>query len=159
MVTGAGSFIERKSLNRFSEEFTNFVTARTMHIIAEEAARVGAISKDSIWTYVNTFTNRVRGTYIAAQRPALFQGAIGMSMSLFQTYQLNLIQQLFRYTAEGRLKASTALLGLQTSIYGAQGLPGYRAVNSYVANVEGNTDKSDITGSRIGYLELRARIG
>ena len=147
MVTGAGSFIERKSLNRFSEEFTNFVTARTMHIIAEEAARVGAISKDSIWTYVNTFTNRVRGTYIAAQRPALFQGAIGMSMSLFQTYQLNLIQQLFRYTAEGRLKASTALLGLQTSIYGAQGLPGYRAVNSYVANVEGNTDKSDITGS------------
>lgn len=138
--------IEKYSLNKFSEEMTNFVSARTMHIIAEEAARVGAISSDAIWTYVNTFTNRVRGTYIAAQRPALFQGPVGMSMALFQTYQLNLMQQLFRYSSEGRMNTSAVMMGLQASLYGAHGVPGYHAVNSYVANAEGNNSKSDITG-------------
>ena len=54
--------------------------------------------------YINTFVNRVEGNYIAAQRPGIFQGPVGQAIGLFQTYQFNLMQQLFRHIGEGTVK-------------------------------------------------------
>ena len=140
--------LEKATLNQFSEEMVNFVSARTAHIITDYAVEAGVMSKKSQHSYINTFVNRVRGTYTASQRPALFQGPLGMSMALFQTYQLNLMQQLFRYASSGRGNSALYMMGLQASIYGANGIPGYSAINTHViGELEGNPTNQDITGA------------
>lgn len=148
--------LEKATLNRFSEEMTNFVSARTAHIIVDAAVEAGVMSEKSKYAYINTFVNRVRGTYIASQRPAMFQGPIGMSMGLFQTYQLNLMQQLFRYASSGRGNSSLYMMGLQGSIYGLNGLPLYSAINTkVVGDLEGNPEHRDITGSAYSALGVK----
>ena len=66
---------------------------------------------------IGTFVNRVHGNYIASQRPIAFQGPVGQAMSLFQTYQFNMLQQLFRYVENGEAKTLAILAGLQTTIF------------------------------------------
>ena len=145
-------FLEKKTLNKFSEEMTNFVSARVMHKIVDEAVTQGVMSERSKWAYINTFVNRVRGTYIASQRPIMFQGPIGMSMGLFQTYQMNLMQQLFRFaSAQGQGASALYMMGLQGSLYGANGLPGFNALNAHViGTMAGNEENRDITSAAYG---------
>jgi hypothetical protein len=75
----------------------------------------------------------------------LFQGPIGQAVGLFQTYQFNLMQQLFRYVGEGGNKSAAMLLGLQGTVYGMNGLPGFNAINTHiVGNASGNITHADI---------------
>jgi hypothetical protein len=88
--------------------------------------------------------NRVEGNILASQRPLIFQGPIGQAVSLFQSYQFNLIQQLFRYVAEGSKKDLAMLAGLQSTLYGIQSLPAFQAINTHViGQLSGNKEHRD----------------
>lgn len=126
--------------SEFSEEFVRFTAADVARQIFETAGKTGIELQDNIMTFVN----RVHGNYVASQRPIAFQGPIGQAIGLFQTYQFNLMQQVFRYIGNGEGKSLAILAGMQTTLFGMQGLPGFQAINNHiVANSANNPAHKD----------------
>ena len=136
---------EKFSANTLAEEFNRFVSADVMRQITDLAVKHGVMDSRTALSYINTFVNRTQGNFMAAQRPMMFQGPVGQAIGLFQTYQFNLLQNLFRHVAESKSKDAAMLLGLQGSIYGMNGLPAFNAINTHiVGNASGNTEHKDL---------------
>lgn len=142
---------EKLTGNLLAEEFNRFVSGHVVKQITDKAVAAGILGEKEAWAYINTFVNRVEGNYIAAQRPGIFQGPIGQAIGLFQTYQFNLMQQLFRHIGEGTGKDVAMMMGLQSSIYGLKGLPAFDAINTHlVGNASGNTNHRDLYDAAFG---------
>lgn len=142
---------EKISGNTIAEEFNRFVSAHVMKQITDVAVKHGVMDSKTALSYINTFVNRTQGNFMAAQRPMMFQGPVGQAIGLFQTYQFNLLQNLFRHVAEGTAKDTAMLLGLQGSIYGMNGLPAFNAINTHIiGNASGNTDHRDLYSAVYG---------
>lgn len=136
---------EKWTGNKWSEQFNRLLAVDAMKQITEVAVKHGVMDEKAAWMYVNTFSNRVNGVVRAAERPLMFQGPIGQAIGLFQSYQINLIQQVFRHIGEGRGKTVAMMAGLQSSIYGASSLPGFNLINSsLVGNASGNQEHYDL---------------
>ena len=136
---------ERLTGNRWTEQFNRLIAADVVKQITEVGVKNGVLDEKLAWTYVNTFVNRVNGVVRAAERPLMFQGPIGQAMGLFQSYQFNLMQQMFRYVGEGNGKAVAMAIGLQGSVYGGSSLPGFNLINSsLVGNASGNPEHKDL---------------
>jgi hypothetical protein len=146
------------SRNKLAEEFNRFISANVMDQITEIGIKKGLLDEKSANAYINTFVNRVEGNIISSQRPLVFQGPVGQAISLFQSYQFNLLQQLFRYVAEGSGKDLAMLAGLQSTLYGLQSLPAFQFLNVHIlGQLSGNTEHRDtydavygITGKTAG---------
>lgn len=143
--------VEKLTGNTVAEEFNRFVSANVMDQITSIAVKNGLMDEVTARTYINTFVNRVEGNIVASQRPLVFQGPIGQAISLFQSYQFNLIQQLLRYSAEGKAKDLAMLAGLQSTLYGYQSLPGFQAINVHlIGQLGGNDQHKDLYDSVYG---------
>lgn len=150
----AGNIGEWATGNKLAEEFNRFVAADVMKQLTDVAVTRGLMTSKEQLAYINTFVNRTQGNYLAAQRPMMFQGAIGQAIGLFQTYQFNLMQQLLRHVGEGHAKDAMTLLALQGTIHGMNGLPAFNAVNTHiVGNASGNTEHKD------AYTALYGTVG
>jgi hypothetical protein len=135
---------EKLTLNAQAEEFNRFISANVMDQITEIGVQNGLLDPAAARAYRNTFVNRVEGNILASQRPLVFQGPIGQAISLFQSYQFNLIQQLFRYVAEGSGKDLAMLAGLQSTLYGIQSLPAFQFINTHIiGQLSGNQQHKD----------------
>ena len=136
---------EKWTGNKLAEEFNRFISADIMRQMTDILVKRGKMDSRTQLAYINTFVNRVEGNYLAAQRPMAFQGPIGQAIGLFQTYQFNLMQQLLRHVGEGAAKDSMTLLGMQATIYGMNGLPGFNAINTHViGSASGNQQHKDL---------------
>lgn len=141
----AGDILEKFTANKFAEEMNRFTAAHMMKSITDIAIDAKVIGKEDAAAFINTFVNRTQGCYIAAQRPGVFQGAIGQALGLFQTYQFNMLQQLFRHVSDGNTRNALTMLGLQGAIYGLNGLPAFGAINQHlVGNAAGNPNHRDL---------------
>lgn len=126
--------------SNFSEEFVRFTAADVARQIFTAVGKEGIDLTDNIATFVN----RVHGNYIGSQRPVAFQGPIGQAIGLFQTYQFNLLQQVFRYIENGEGKTLAIMGAMQTTLFGLQGLPGFQAINNHIiANSANNPGHKD----------------
>lgn len=140
-----GKFGEKWTGNKWTEQFNRLIAADVMKQITEVGVKHGVIDDKVAWAYVNTFANRTQGVIRAAERPLMFQGPIGQAIGLFQSYQFNLMQQMFRYVGEGNGKSLAMAAGLQGSVYGASSLPGFNLINnSLVGSASGNPDHKDL---------------
>jgi hypothetical protein len=140
-----GNTLEAVTGNTAVEQMNRYVAAHTANAVADTAIAAGCLDPSMKASVINTFVNRTQGVTLAAQRPLLFKGAIGQAVGLFQTYQFNMLQQLFRHIGEGNTKQTATLLGLQGSIYGMNGLPAFNAMNQYlVGNAAGNSQHNDV---------------
>jgi hypothetical protein len=134
---------ESLTLNKFAESYTRFVSANVMHQICDA---LGVQDPAVRLAMQRTFVNRVQGNYIAAQRPIAFQGVLGQAVGLFQTYQFNMMQQVFRSIENGDKKSLAILFGLQSTLYGFNGLPLFNALNTHIiGNAYGNPTHTDIS--------------
>lgn len=142
---------ERLTGNTLAEEFNRFISANVMDQITSVGVKAGVITEKEAGAYINTFVNRVEGNTIASQRPLIFSGPIGQAIGLFQSYQFNLLQQLFRYAGEGRAKDVSTLLGLQGTFYGLNGMPGFSFLNQHiVGTASGNKSHTDAYDATYG---------
>lgn len=142
---------ESASGNNLAEEYNRFISANIMDQITGVAIQKGLLTKDVAAAYRNTFVNRVEGNLVTSQRPLIFQGPIGQAVSLFQSYQFNLMQQLFRYTAEGTKKDLAMMAGLQSTLFGIQSLPAFHAMNVHViGQLSGNKEHRDLYDATYG---------
>lgn len=136
---------EKATGNKWAEQFNRLIAADTMKQITEIAVKNGIIDEKTAWAYVATFSKRVNGVIRAAERPLMFQGPIGQAMGLFQSYQINLLQQVFRNIGEGRGKSIAMMAGMQGSVFGASSLPGFNLINSQlVGDAAGNSEHYDL---------------
>lgn len=136
---------EKWTGNKFAEEFNRFLAIDAIKQVADVAVAKGIIDEKASWMYVNTFNNRVNGVIRAAERPLMFQGPIGQAMGLFQSYQMNLLQQVFRNIGEGRGKTLALMAGMQGTVFGASSLPGFHLINStLVGQASGNPEHYDL---------------
>lgn len=122
----------QKSGNLWAERMNRWVAADVMKQISDIAVAGGKMSPQEQISYINSFVNRTQGNFLASQRPIAFQGPIGNAIGLFQTYQFNLLQQMFRYAAEGSAKDTAMLMGLQSTLYGMNGLPAFNFINTHI---------------------------
>lgn len=118
--------------NGFAEEFTRFVSADVMRQLTDPIVAASRMTLAEQDAYISVFVNRVQGNYLSSQRPVAFQGVLGSAVSLFQTYQFNLLQQLFRHIENRDTRALATLGGLQAGIYGLNGIPFFEAVNTHL---------------------------
>lgn len=140
-----GNKAEKFTGNSFAEEMNRFVAADVMKQITDLGIAHGVIDADSQMSMINSFVNRTQGNNLASQRPMMFQGPVGQAIGLFQTYQFNMLQQIFRHVSEGSAKDAVVLLGLQGSIYGLNGLPAFNAANQFlVGGAAGNINHRDV---------------
>lgn len=139
-----GELANKYSGNSLAEEFARFIAADATKQITDVAVKHGIIEPAQAYSYINTVVNRTQGNYLASQRPMMFSGPVGQAIGLFQTYQLNLMQQLFRRVGNGDAKMAAMMLGLQGSIYGMNGLPLFQAINKHlIGTAAGNPTHQD----------------
>jgi hypothetical protein len=139
-----GDFLEKWSGNKFAEQMNRFVSATVADKISTAGMKYAGLSQSDALAFVNTFVNRTQGNYVASQRPLMFQGALGQSISLFMTYQFNMLQHIFRHVGQGDKAQTAILMGLQSSMYGFNGLPAFQFMNQHlVANASGNRNHTD----------------
>lgn len=133
------------SANEWAEEFTRFVSADVMRQLTDPIVKAGKLSLAEQDAYISVFVNRVQGNYLASQRPIAFQGVLGSAISLFQTYQFNLLQQLFRHIENRDTRALATLGGLQSGLYGLNGIPFFEAINTHlIGNSPLNPSHKDV---------------
>jgi DNA-binding Lrp family transcriptional regulator len=118
--------------SEFAEQLTRFVSADVMRQLTDPIVAASKMTVAEQNAYISVFVNRVQGNYLASQRPIAFQGVLGSAVSLFQTYQFNLLQQLFRHVENRDTKALATLAGLQAGIYGLNGVPFFEAINTHL---------------------------
>lgn len=153
---------EKITGNFHAEEMNRFASAWGMKQLTQPLVDAGQMNTAEQGAYINTHVNRVEGNTIASQRPFVFQGPIGQAIGLFQTYQFNLMQQMFRYVAEGSTKDAAMLLGLQGTFFGMQGLPAFQAINQHILGTASGNSRHvgaydatvGVAGKNIGELLL-----
>ena len=118
--------------NTFAEDFTRFVSADVMRQLSDPVVAAGKLTVKEQNAYISSFVNRVQGNYVTSQRPLVFQGTTGAAISLFQTYAFNVLQQLHRHMQAGDKKTLAVFAGLQSSVFGFNGLPFFDAVNTHL---------------------------
>lgn len=130
--------------NTGAEQFTRFIASDVMRQITQPVVDAGKMSIKEQNSFISIFVNRTQGNYISSQRPIMFQGVIGSAISLFQTYQFNMFQQLFRHIENRDLKTIAVGAALQSTFFGMNGLPMFDAINTHIignANInEGHHD-------------------
>lgn len=137
--------------NKLAEEYNRFVAADVGRQISDLHIKAGLLDQDAQTSFISTFVNRTQGNTLASQRPLLFQGPIGQAVGLFQTFQFNTMQQLFRGVAEGGPKDAAMLMGLQGTMYGLNGLPGFQYINQHIlGTASGNPNHTDAYSTLYG---------
>lgn len=131
----------KATLSDQSEIFTRLWASRTAELLYGKLGYSGADLESLIYT----FATRVNGNHLTSQRPLVFQGWLGQAVGLYQTYQFNLLQQMFRNIQTGQPKSVLYALGMQQTLFGMQGLPGFQAINQHIiGNAEGNWKHHDL---------------
>lgn len=131
--------------NNFAEEFSRFVAANMMDQLTDPAVKKGLLSSQEAAAMRSVFVNRTQGNYITSQRPVVFQGTVGAAVGLFQTYAFTLLQNLARHVENRDARALLTFAGLQTTLFGMNGLPFFEAVNTHIiGNAATNDSHSDI---------------
>ena len=144
-IAAMGKFLSKWTGNNYAEQMNRFVAARIGQKISDIGVSTGALTESDQRAFINSFVNRSQGNYLASQRPIAFQGPIGQAVGLFQTYQFNMMNHIYRRVEAGNNKNLAVLLGLQGSMYGFNGLPAINAINDHlIGNAAGNTNHSDI---------------
>lgn len=118
--------------NTFAEDFTRFISADVMRQISDTLVTAGKLTAKEQDSFISTFVNKVQGNYVTSQRPIIFQGTTGAAVSLFQTYAFNVLQQLTRHVENGDKRTLMLFAGLQSSLFGLNGLPFFEALNTHL---------------------------
>lgn len=75
--------------------------------------------------FAKEFMTRSIGNYYSAQRPAMFQGTLGVAIGLFQTYMLSWAQSAFRSLENREFKALASQMLTQAGLFGMNTVPMY----------------------------------
>lgn len=96
------------------------------------------------YTFANNFVNEMIGNYSPNNKPAMFQGAVGLPLGAFQTYMFNFYRRLYGNIERGDKASVMAQYAAQASIFGVRSVPGYALWNNVFQS--NNIGDDDFTG-------------
>lgn len=96
--------------------------------------------KRSIYLFANNFVNETIGNYAANNKPAMFQGAVGLPLGAFQTWMFNFYRRMYGYIERGDIKSLGAQYATQASLFGAKSVPGFGLWNQFMMTSENGAD-------------------
>lgn len=90
------------------------------------------LSDTGVMTFARNFMDESIGNYTSAQRPAAFQGSLGVAMGLFQTYMVTYAQSMYRQIETRDFKALAQMMLTQATIFGTGSLPGFTPISEAI---------------------------
>lgn len=109
--------------------------------IADRLGRAAGMQGAELNQFMWTFNRRVSAVTNPLHKPRMFQGSVGLAMSVYQSYTFHMLNNLFRYADKGVKAAPAAIVALNASFFGAGSVPGFQQLNQLIAErSEGNTD-------------------
>jgi hypothetical protein len=123
-ITSMGSDYSER-LVRQTAFFTGVNMAKTYYKDIPDAA---------VMVFARNFMNEAIGNYTANQRPAIFQGTMGMALGLFQTYMVTMAQNIYRGVEGRNFKALATMAMAQTGIFGASSLPAFSWISEIIGS-------------------------
>jgi len=102
------------------------------------------LDDNGITIFARDFMDKALGNYTASQRPAFFQGTMGVAMGLFQTYMLTLAQGVYRSVELKDWATLSKTAMAQTTVFGTSSLPGFDYVSKAIAE-NFSDDNVDLT--------------
>ncbi|TXH15495.1 MAG: hypothetical protein E6R03_07105 [Hyphomicrobiaceae bacterium] len=122
-----------------SEAFTRQWGMYTGKLVAES---MGIHAVDDQLAFAHDLTNKIIANYDPKNRPEIFQGALGASLGLFQTYSWSFYNRMFRYMETKNASAIATQYAMQSAVFGIQSVPGWDALN-WAFFDRGQTDNED----------------
>lgn len=122
------------------------------HMVGLELAdELGIATREAKHSFAHDIANKMIANYSPQNRPEIFQGAMGAPIGLFQSFMQNYYQRLFRYTETKDFAALGQQYAMQAGLFGATGLPGWDAFNTFfMNNSEGKDDPTSSIWRRFG---------
>ena len=84
----------------------------------ELADAMGIKSMEARHAFAHDIANKMIANYSPANRPEIFQGALGAPIGLFQSFVMNYYQRIFRYVETKDWKALSTQLATQSGLFG-----------------------------------------
>lgn len=100
--------------------------------------------------FAHDVANKMIANYSPHNRPAIFQGAMGSSIGLFQSFMQEYYQRMFRYIETKDYKSLVTQYVMQGSIFGVNSVPGFSEYNKFMANIGNKEDPRSNLQQRLG---------
>jgi hypothetical protein len=146
-IEGYGKTLLREGVNKLSiptDWSENMSRAISFSMFYNVARKAMGLDKNAARTFAHKQANNVVGDYRATNRPPIFQGATGMPFGLFTTWVWNFLQRFFGDFEGGRLGAASMQMGVQTFMFGLEGIPGMApAIEMLTSSYDGRTNITD----------------
>lgn len=118
-----------KWLGILSDRSEDFSRAWGMYAGKRVAESLGIHDVDAQLSFAHDLTNKMIANYDPRNRPEIFQGALGATIGLFQSYAINYYQRMFRYLETENHRALATQMAAQSAVFGINSLPGWNALN------------------------------
>lgn len=139
-----GEFVGKYSGHQKAEDFSRFLVAHAL----KEVGELRGMQGEELYAMIRNGVDKANGIHRKHQRAQLFNGVIGQSMGLFQTYMFNFAQRMLRHLDDGAGKEVAMAAMLQASYFGVRSLPGFGMLNQWVASTNsGNVDIYTLAGT------------
>jgi len=107
----------------FAEKESRLWSLATGYMAAKRA--FPGITEREADMFAKSFLTRTIGNYHAGQRPALYQGTLGMVIGLFQTYMHTWAQTAWKGIEEKNFRALGSMMFAQAGMFGMSSMPLY----------------------------------
>ena len=126
----------------WSEHWTRKAAFASGYLLAKD--KYPTATMDMLVSHAGAFVTRTIGNYTARQKPAMFQGAFGQLIGLYQTFMLTVGQNLYRYVEAGDKAAIAQMLAGHSAMFGMEALPLFQEFNQAIG-VYASEDHNDIS--------------
>lgn len=123
--------------------------------------RVGnkGLSEGDKQAYAHWFANQNIADYAPNIRGEAFRGVSGIPIGLFQSFGVNFLQRTFRMVENVDKRALAVQAGMQSLVFGAEGLPGFPLLNKYFMSATEKGGENDSTVSDRMYNAYGKEVG
>lgn len=97
----------------------------------------------STFLFANNFVNDMIGNYNPKNKPAMFQGAVGLPLGAFQTWMFNFYRRMYGYIERGDVRSTAIQYAAQASMFGSRSVPGWGAWNAIMNQSENGADDTE----------------
>lgn len=136
-----------------SDKSEDFSRSWAHNIGLDLAEQLGIRGIPEANNFAHDLANKMIANYNPRNRPAIFQGAVGAPLGLFQSYMANYWQRMFGYIEQGEYKTLAVQAGMQAGMFGLVTLPGFEQINNLALEwSEGERSPKDSFNQDFGEL-------
>lgn len=122
------------------------------HMVGLELAdHLGIAGQEARHSFAHDVANKMIANYDPKNRPAIFQGALGAPIGLFQSFIWNYYQRMFRYVETGDMRSLATQYATQSALFGVTTVPGWSVINKlFFDHSDGENSPMDGIYKRFG---------